>query len=258
MSTQLENEFTVPVPVERAWPVLLDVERIAPCMPGAALDSVDGDEFTGRIKVKVGPITVTYKGEARFTEKDEDKRVVVIDASGKEARGAGTASATVKAVLVGEGDSTRVRVDTTLNVTGRVAQFGRGVMADVSAKLIDRFAANLADLLSEDQGGGPEAAGGSAAAEGTAGGSAATGSAPASGGAAATSTGAATGGTTGTGTTGAAVSKPAPASRDDEALDLLDVAGMPMLKRFAPVLGVAFAVVLFFRRRARKRKKRAA
>lgn len=243
MSTQLENEFTVPVPVERAWPVLLDVERIAPCMPGAALETVDGDEFTGRIKVKVGPITVTYKGEARFAEKDEAKRVVVIDASGKEARGAGTASANVRAELIGEGDSTRVRVETTLNVTGRVAQFGRGVMADVSAKLIDKFAANLAELLASDQGGAPgedatQPAGDAAAGSGSA--------APAS-------TAPAT-----TGGTAAAARPAAVAARDDEALDLLDVAGMPMLKRFGPLIAGVVVVFLFLRRRSRKRKKKQA
>ncbi|GIH75735.1 SRPBCC family protein [Planobispora longispora] len=149
MAMRFEHEFTVPVPVEQAWAVLLDVERVAPCLPGAALDSVDGESFTGRMKVKVGPITVTYRGEAVFQDVDKDAHALTIKASGKEARGSGTASATVTARLHPEGADTRVTVETSFNVTGRPAQFGRGVMTEVGAKLIDRFAANLSDLLTE-------------------------------------------------------------------------------------------------------------
>jgi len=158
---ELEHSFTVPVPEERAWEVLLDVERVAPCMPGATLDSVDGDVISGRIKVKVGPIAMTYAGTARFTERDPHAHVVTLEASGKETRGAGTASATVRSMLEGQGEQTHVIVHTTLNVTGRPAQFGRGVMAEVGGKLIGIFAGNLADMLSADQ--AP-----AAAAEGTA------------------------------------------------------------------------------------------
>ncbi len=147
---ELEHSFTVPVPEERAWDVLLDVERVAPCMPGASLDSVDGDEIKGRIKVKVGPIAMTYAGTARFTERDPQAHVIVLEASGKETRGAGTASATVRSVLEGQGAQTHVTVHTTLNVTGRPAQFGRGVMAEVGGKLIGIFASNLADMLSAE------------------------------------------------------------------------------------------------------------
>src|SRR5947199_1922646 len=154
----LEHEFAVPVPIDEAWQVLLDVERIAPCMPGATLTSVDGRDFAGSVKVKVGPITVTYDGKATFDEVDEAGRRVVIAGIGKETRGAGTAAATVTATLVDEGASTKVRVETDLNVTGRPAQFGRGVMAEVGAKLVGQFAACLADELS---GGG--SAGGSGA-----------------------------------------------------------------------------------------------
>ena len=143
----LEHEFTVPVPVDEAWRVLLDVERVAPCMPGAALTSVDGDDFTGTVKVKVGPITVTYKGEAKFVSKDDTTHTAVIEAKGKESRGSGTAGATVTTTLVGEGSITKVRVATDLNVTGRPAQFGRGVMAEVAAKLIDQFAKCLEDEI---------------------------------------------------------------------------------------------------------------
>jgi carbon monoxide dehydrogenase subunit G len=147
---ELEHSFTVPVPEERAWEVLMDVERVAPCMPGATLDSVDGDEIKGRIKVKVGPIAMTYAGTARFTERDPLAHVITLEASGKETRGAGTASATVRSILESQNGHTHVVVHTTLNVTGRPAQFGRGVMAEVGGKLIGVFATNLADMLAAE------------------------------------------------------------------------------------------------------------
>jgi carbon monoxide dehydrogenase subunit G len=149
---ELEHSFSVPVPVARAWDVLLDVERVAPCMPGATLDSVDGDNIAGRIKVKVGPITMTYAGTAKFTERDRDGGVVVLEASGKETRGAGTASATVRSELKADGDRTNVIVHTTLNVTGKPAQFGRGVLAEVGGKLVGIFANNLAAMLAAEPG----------------------------------------------------------------------------------------------------------
>jgi carbon monoxide dehydrogenase subunit G len=144
---RLDHSFTVPVPVERAWAVLLDLPRIAPCMPGATLTGVDGDTFTGTVKVKLGPIALTYQGKGRFVERDEAGRRVVIQASGKDTRSAGTATATVTAVLAGEGDNTRVDVGTDLTVTGRPAQFGRGMIADVGAKLIGQFADCVARTL---------------------------------------------------------------------------------------------------------------
>jgi carbon monoxide dehydrogenase subunit G len=146
---QLENSFTVPVPIDEAWRVLLDIERIAPCMPGAALDSVDGDDFTGRVKVKLGPINLTYQGKASFIEKDAAAHKAVIDARGKDQRGNGTAAAVVTANLKAEGDITRVHVLTDLNITGRPAQFGRGVMTDVGNKLLGQFADKLATQLGE-------------------------------------------------------------------------------------------------------------
>jgi carbon monoxide dehydrogenase subunit G len=147
---ELEHEFTVPVPVDQAWPVLLDVERIAPCMPGATLDSVDGDEFTGRLKVKLGAMTITYRGSARIASRDESAHTVTIEGTGKEARGAGTASATVQAHLHDEGDNTRVTVHTKLNVTGRPAQFGRNILSEVGGKLVGRFADNLAEEIGRE------------------------------------------------------------------------------------------------------------
>ena len=146
---QLENSFTVPVPIDEAWRVLLDIERIAPCMPGAALDTVDGDDFTGRVKVKLGPINLTYQGKASFIEKDEAAHKAVIDARGKDQRGNGTAAAVVTAKLAAEGAITRVDVLTDLNITGRPAQFGRGVMTDVGNKLLGQFADKLAAQLGE-------------------------------------------------------------------------------------------------------------
>ena len=155
---QLENSFTVPVPIDEAWRVLLDIERIAPCMPGAALDSVDGDDFTGRVKVKLGPINLTYQGKASFIEKDEAAHKAVIDARGKDQRGNGTAAAVVTAKLKAEGSITRVDVLTDLNITGRPAQFGRGVMTDVGNKLLGQFADKLAAQLGEGDAQGDAAA----------------------------------------------------------------------------------------------------
>ncbi|MBX6770036.1 MAG: SRPBCC family protein, partial [Actinomadura rubrobrunea] len=161
---ELDHEFAVPVPVDEAWSVLLDVERVAQCVPGATLDSAEGGEYTGRLRVRVGAMTVTYRGTARIVAADESARTVTIEASGKEARGSGTASATVQARLhpvPGEGaddpGTTRVTVHTKLNVTGRPAQFGRNILAEVGAKLIGRFAKALAEELeSSRQGDGAD------------------------------------------------------------------------------------------------------
>jgi carbon monoxide dehydrogenase subunit G len=149
---EMDHSFTVPVPPERAWDVLLDVEKIAPCMPGATVDEFDGEVVTGRIKVKVGPVSLTYRGTAKFTERDPDARVILLEASGKETRGAGTASATVRATLEPEsgGEGTTASMHTTMNVTGRPAQFGRGVMIEVGSKLVEQFAQNLRQLIAED------------------------------------------------------------------------------------------------------------
>jgi carbon monoxide dehydrogenase subunit G len=136
---ELTNEFRVSAPVEQAWSVLTDVERIAPCMPGAELQEVEGDEYRGVVKVKVGPITAQYKGKATFVEKDEAGRRAVLRAEGRDTRGAGNANATITATLSPDGEATLVSVVTDLAVTGKVAQFGRGVLADVSAKLLTQF-----------------------------------------------------------------------------------------------------------------------
>lgn len=221
---QLEHEFTVPVPVEQAWDVLLDVERLAPCMPGAVLDEVRGDEFDGRVKVKVGPITVTYGGTAVFLEKDVEGRRLVIKATGKEAKGAGTAAATITAVLKEAGDETQVSVSTDLAITGRPAQFGRGVMVDVSNKILQKFVECLSTQIT---GGGPAVE-----------------EAPAAPAANASSNGGATAPPVAT----------RPAVRPEpEAIDLFDAAGAPVLKRLAPVAAVValLVVVLGLKRKRR-------
>jgi uncharacterized protein len=140
---ELNNEFRVAVPAAKVWELLTDVERVAPCLPGATLLSVDGDDFTGAVKVKVGPITVSYKGEATFQEKDAAAQRVVLKASGKETRGNGNAAAVVTAQLKDEGDATSVVITTDLTISGKAAQFGRGVLADVSGNLIGQFAKSL-------------------------------------------------------------------------------------------------------------------
>jgi carbon monoxide dehydrogenase subunit G len=149
---ELDHTFTVPVGVKQAWDVLLDLPRIAPCMPGATLTEHDDERFAGTVKVKLGPINLTYRGTGRFVERDEDARRVVLEASGRDTRSAGTASATITATLHPNGDErTEVRVHTDLSVTGRPAQFGRGVLADVSSRLISEFAGCLASTLSASE-----------------------------------------------------------------------------------------------------------
>ena len=136
---ELNNEFRVGVPPSQAWAILTDVERIAPCMPGAQLEEIEGDEYRGVVKVKVGPITAQYKGKAAFIEQDEAAGRAVLGAEGRDTRGQGNAYARITATLTPEGDGTRVVVATDLTITGKVAQFGRGVLADVSAKLLGQF-----------------------------------------------------------------------------------------------------------------------
>lgn len=154
----LEHSFIIPVPPEQAWQALLDVEQVAPCMPGATVDGFDGEVISGKIKIKVGPVQMTYAGKARFTEKDEATKTVVLEASGKETRGSGTASATIRSSLQDENGQTRVQVRTTMTVTGRPAQFGRGVMAEVGGRIIGKFASNLAAQLSGEGAAAPAAA----------------------------------------------------------------------------------------------------
>ena len=156
----LVDSFVLPLPIDRAWDLLLDLERIAPCMPGAQLTEIEGDEHRGKVKIKVGPITAQFAGQARFTEKDAAAHRAVITAEGREARGQGNANAVVTAALTaidgphGPGTSTKVEVVTDLTISGKVAQFGRGVIADVSSKLISQFVANVEKMVNEDNAAG--------------------------------------------------------------------------------------------------------
>jgi carbon monoxide dehydrogenase subunit G len=143
----LEHQFSVPAPPDVVWAAVIDPERVAPCMPGATLTAVDGAEFSGGVKVKLGPVSLTYKGSGQFLETDEQARRVVIKASGKDARGNGTAAATVTVTLAEEGSGTKGTVVTDLTVTGKPAQFGRGMIVEVGGKILDAFAACLATKL---------------------------------------------------------------------------------------------------------------
>jgi carbon monoxide dehydrogenase subunit G len=216
---ELSNEFRVGVSVPDAWKVLTDVERIAPMLPGAQLQEIEGDEYRGVVKVKVGPISAQYKGLATFVERDEDAGRVVLKASGRDTRGQGNASALITATMTPDGDGTKVSVLTELTVTGKVAQFGRGVLAEVSAKMIGQFVDSLeADLAAS---GGPaqtnEVAGNGAGPEPE--------TAPAG---------------------VRIISGP-----EAEPVDLMAVGGGSVLKRLGPVLivGVVILVVLALRRR---------
>ncbi|MFG2586940.1 SRPBCC family protein [Streptomyces sp. NPDC048438] len=143
---QLDHTFTVPAGPDDAWKLFHDLARVAPCMPGAVLDTLDGDSFTGRVKVKIGAVQMSYRGEGTVT-RDETARSMHLDLSGSETRGAGTASATVTATLAEGPEGTRVRVRTDLDITGRPAQFGRGIMTEVGDRLVQQFADRLEDLL---------------------------------------------------------------------------------------------------------------
>ena len=209
---ELTHEFTVPIGIDRAWAVLTDVEGIAPCMPGAELREVEGNEYRGIVKVKVGPITAQYQGKATITEQDAAAHRIVVKAEGRETRGQGNASANVTATLESDGDGTKVGVKTDLNVTGKVAQFGRGVMADVSTKLLNQFVDCLKERVLKDSGPEPAA---NPSPEPTA-------------------------------AEGPRKIESAPA----EPVDLLGAAGAPVLKRVAPVVVagvIAFVVWRLFR-----------
>lgn len=148
---QLNNSFTVPVPVDEAWAALMNLKEVAGCIPGATLQSTNGDDFAGQVKVKLGPVQLTYNGEGRFVVRDESVHRAVIEASGKETKGSGAVKAQTTASLHTGEVGTEVHVTTDLSVTGKAAQFGRGVMEDVSARIFDQFARALADQLAANQ-----------------------------------------------------------------------------------------------------------
>lgn len=230
---ELVNKFSVNVPIEQAWALLTDVEKIAPCLPGAALEEIDGDEFRGSVKVKVGPITAAYKGKASFIELNKETHTAVLRAEGRDTKGQGNASATVTAQLDGDENSTNVSVTTNLAITGKVASFGRGVLADVSNKLLSQFVVSLEALVENDGKEVPSAEPQS--------------SDPA-----------------------ASEAKEAVSSNDDEKpptikktfaptetapVDLLGVAGSPIIKRVVPAaVGSLLFLIMVLIRRSRKRK----
>src|ERR687886_787025 len=150
---KINNEFTVSAPIQQAWDTMLNLERIAPCLPGAAIQEEKGEgEYDGTMKVKIGPITANYKGTVKFEEVDEGNHRAVLQATGRDARGQGTASATIVSTVQEEGDGTKVSVETDMKLTGRAAQFGRGIAQDVATKMLDQFA----DCLEREISGGPE------------------------------------------------------------------------------------------------------
>ena len=156
---KINNQFTVSAPIEDAWNTMLDLEKIAPCLPGAAIQEEKGDgEYNGTMKVKIGPITASYKGTVKFEETDEANHRAVLQATGRDARGQGTASATIISTLQEEGSNTKVNVETDMKLTGRAAQFGRGIAQDVATKMLDQFAACLEREISGSGSGAAEAA----------------------------------------------------------------------------------------------------
>ncbi|MGD9794304.1 MAG: SRPBCC family protein [Acidimicrobiia bacterium] len=241
---ELVNEFTVKAPIGEAWAVLTDLERIAPCLPGAQLTEVEGDVYRGFVKIKVGPITAQFKGQATFVEKDEVNHKGTIKADGRDTGGKGNAAAFIHAQLTAvDAENTKCAITTDLTITGKVAQFGRGALADVSGKLIDQFAVNLETMvLAGDKPAetAPEASTANAPATAF--------DAPAPG----TATSAPAAGA-------AASAPPGPSSeapkvrkieqRDVAPVDLLETAGAPLVKRLAPVALVALVLFFFLRRR---------
>jgi hypothetical protein len=220
----IKDSFRVDTSLDTTWNTLLDIERIAPSMPGAQLQEIEGDEFRGIVKVKVGPITAQYKGAAKLAKVDEATRTITIDASGRDTRGQGNASAMITVVMRDDNGGTVVDIDTALQVTGKVAQFGRGVMTEVSAKILKQFVANLErDVLSSTPEPAPEVAAPVA---------------PASSNGAAAS---------------AAPSVRVIDSPEAEPVDLMDAAGASVVKRAVPLFIAALVLFVVIRRTRRRR-----
>jgi uncharacterized protein len=219
----LNHQFTVAVPVEDAWRILTNVELIAPCLPGAQLQEIEGDTYRGIVKVKVGPIQAQFKGQANFLERDDVSHKVVLKGEGRDTGGKGNASAIITAEMTAvTADTTEVTVNTDLSITGKVAQFGRGAMADISDKILAQFVENLNTLIADT----PDVAATPAPAQ----------TPPPA---------------TETETVAEAVSSAPAAVRTIDGpeaapIDLLSAAGSPILKRVIPVVAVIAAVVLFF------------
>jgi carbon monoxide dehydrogenase subunit G len=239
---KLLNEFLVHRPIDETWAVLTDVERIAPCMPGATLQEIEGDVYRGVVKVKLGAISTAFKGEARFVERDDAQHRAVLHGEGRDTTGKGNADAMITATLESvSASTTKCVVQTDLRVTGKVAQFGRGIMADVSKKLMAQFATNLNTMLDQsgdatpapvEQVASPAQAGG---AQGTA--------APAT--------------ETETQTPASATTPEPPKVRKidgpaNEPIELSGLAGGAVLKRALPVVGVVLLLLLVVRQLRRR------
>jgi carbon monoxide dehydrogenase subunit G len=242
MAEQIVNEFTVNRPIEEAWPIICDVERIAPCLPGAELEEIEGDVYRGKVKVKLGAVSAQFKGEAQFIERDDTAHHARLKAKGRDTGGRGNAEADIVAAAESlSPTSTKCTVTADLHITGKVAQFGRGIMGDVSKKLMDQFASNLNRML-DDQGSAPPAA------------AAAVSDAPAESAADADeAAGPASSGGTSSGN-GATTADPRPTVRKingpaAEPVDLAGVAGPAVIKRVLPVVLALVLVVLLLRRR---------
>ncbi|MFT3853212.1 MAG: SRPBCC family protein [Ilumatobacteraceae bacterium] len=236
---KLLNEFTVNRPIEETWTVLTDVERIAPCMPGAQLQEIEGDVYRGLVKIKLGAISTSFKGQASFTERDDAAHRAVLKAEGRDTGGKGNADALITATLESvSAEVTKCVVTTDLRVTGKVAQFGRGIMADVSKKLMGQFATNLNTMLDE-QG----STNGDTAAPEVATAEAAAPAAPAAAEMAASAT---TNGTAASAPTVRKIEGPAA-----EPVELSGLAGGAILKRVLPLIA-GIALLAFVLRRLRK------
>jgi carbon monoxide dehydrogenase subunit G len=266
MAEQLVNEFTVNRPIDEAWAVITDVEKIAPCLPGAQLEEIEGDVYRGVVKVKLGSITPSFKGQATFIDRDDPGHRAVLKAEGRDTGGRGNAAAEITAQAESlSPTSTRCVVTTDLHITGRVAQFGRGILGDVSKKLMAQFASNLNTMLDEQGPNGPASTNGEADATAEAGSDTDTSDAglaaaepadAASGGAAEAAASAADGPpqTNDLPPAGAEQSGPQPRVRkiegpDTEPVDLAGVAGPAILKRLAPLLVVILVALIVLRRR---------
>jgi uncharacterized protein len=231
---QLEHHFTVPVPPDVAWEALLDPERVAPCFPGATLQSVAGSEFTGTVKVRLGPVALLYKGKGAFTATDPEARRTVIEASAKDTRGNGTAAANVAVTVRPDAEGTAVDLTTDLKITGRPAQLGRGLISDVSGKIVAAFADCLAARLAEQP--TAESAGSNSPKTDTTG-SAGSVDAPPS---------------AAPDSTSSAGRQSSPDASAPSEINLIEVAGPPVLKRVALVLLVAFVLLLVLRKLFRR------
>jgi carbon monoxide dehydrogenase subunit G len=241
---ELVNDFTVKAPIDEAYATLTDVERIAPCLPGAQLTEVEGDTYRGLVKVKVGPITAQFKGQASFVERDAEQHRAVLKAEGRDTGGKGNASALITAQLEEvDAEMTKVTVSTDLTITGKVAQFGRGALADVSEKLLRQFVTNLETTVltnGDPSGSGPAETnpGEAAPADSSPSETSRTAAAPKAVGAAPAAT-----------EPGVRKVESAPV----EPIDLLETAGAPMLKRLAPLIGGVIVLLVVWRLVRRRR-----